>query len=93
MAPAARACLAGSGSQLMRFANVEPDVLSAAVEASMETLQMQAHKTHRELQKAMRASAKLQESIASDPGKFSIYTMATGSIDDFHKGLQDRIGE
>ena len=77
----------------MRFANVEVGVLSAAVEASIEILQKQAHKAHRELQKAMRASAKLQESVTSGTSKFSIYTMATGSIDDFHKGLQDRIGE
>ena len=93
MAPAVRVCIAGTGSQLQHFANLELDVLTAAFEASIETLKKQAHKAHRELQKAMRASAKLQESSTGSSSKFSIRTMATGSIDDFHKGLQDRIGE
>ena len=93
LTPAVRACLTGTGSQLARFASVETALLSAAVESSMQTLLKHAHQAHFELQKAMRASAKLQESISTGTSKFSIYTMATGSIDDFHKGLQNRIGE
>ena len=88
-----RACLAGTGSQLKRFANVDTAVLSVAVDASLATLKKQAHAAHRELQKTMSASVKLHESVSSGSSKFSIFTMATGSIDDFHKGLQDRIGE
>jgi hypothetical protein len=78
---------------LKRFANVDTAVLSVAVDASLATLKKQAHAAHLELQKTMSASVKLHESVSSGSSKFSIFTMATGSIDDFHKGLQDRIGE
>ncbi len=88
-----RACLTGTGSQLKRFASVDTAVLSAAVDASLATLKKQAHAAHHELQKTMSASVKLHDSMCSGSRKFSIFTMATGSIDDFHKGLQDRIGE
>jgi flagellar basal body-associated protein FliL len=47
---------------------------------------------HRRVKEAVRAQAKLQEELDGNPGKFSIRKMATGTIDDFHKGLQDRIG-
>ena len=93
LAPAVRACLAGTGSQLKRFASVDTALLSAAVDASFAALMRQAHAAHRELQKTVSASIKLHESVSSGSSKFSIFTMATGSIDDFHKGLQDRIGE
>jgi hypothetical protein len=43
---------------------------------------------------AVRAKAKVQEEMDREPSKkFSIREMSTGSIDDFHEGLHDRIGE
>ncbi len=49
---------------------------------------------HRKLKNVMRAKAKIQEETDKQPNKkFSIREMSTGSIDDFHEGLHDRIGE
>jgi hypothetical protein len=36
---------------------------------------------------------RIQQQLDNEPGKFCIRKMATGSIDDFHDGLQGRIGE
>jgi hypothetical protein len=76
----------------MRFADVSEDSLLAAVDASLELQKEQLLQVHRQVIKAVRTKAQLQEALDKDPGKFSIRKMATGTIDDFHKGLQDRIG-
>ena len=50
--------------------------------------------THRKVKSAMRAKAKFLAKNHKAPNKkFSIREMSTGSIDDFHEGLHDRIGE
>jgi hypothetical protein len=50
--------------------------------------------THRKVQSAMRAKANfLAQKLKTPNKKFSIREMSTGSIDDFHEGLHDRIGE
>ena len=93
LAPAIRACVTGADNQLTRFAGVSEEALCAAVDASVESLKQQLLQVHRKVNMAIAAQAQLQEALDKDPGKFSIRKMATGSIDDFHKGLQDRIGE
>ena len=93
LAPAIRACLASADNQVTRFADVSEHALLAAVDASVAFQKQQLLQLHRQVNKAVRAKAKLQEELDKDPGKFSIRKMATGSIDDFHKGLQDRIGK
>ena len=92
-APTLRVCISGSKHQISSFAEVSEEALLLAIEASMKIMKSRAIKLHQRVKIAMRAKAQLQEDIDKCPGKFSIRTMATGSIDDFHKGLQDRIGE
>ena len=84
--------MTGTNSLVARFAEVSEDALLASVDASVDSLKEQLLQVHRKVVKSVHAQGRLQETIGKDPGKFSIRKMATGSIDDFHKGLQDRIG-
>jgi hypothetical protein len=93
LAPALRACLSSSDSQLKHFADVSEGALLAAVDASVESLKQQLLRVHRDVKDVVRAKLKLEESLKNGSDKYSIRKMATGSIDDFHKGLSDRIGE
>jgi hypothetical protein len=92
LAPALRARLATGDNQLMRFAQLQEHELSAAVRASSDLLKQLLYRAHSQVKEATRAKARLQEALNKEPGKFTIRKMATGTIDDFHKGLQDRIG-
>jgi hypothetical protein len=92
-APTLRVCFSGSKHQVSSFAEVSEEALLAAIEASMKIMKSRVIKLHQRVKIAMHTKAQLQEDMDKCPGKFSIRTMATGSIDDFHKGLQDRIGE
>jgi len=92
LTPAIRACIADASNQLACFAGVSEEALCAAVDASAESLKQQLIQVHRKVNRSVLAKAQLQEALEKDPGKFSIRKMATGTIDDFHKGLQDRIG-
>ena len=93
LAPALRACLSSSDSQLKRFSDVSEAALHAAVDASVESLKQQLLRMHRGVKDVVRAKVKLEESLQNGSDKYSIRKMATGSIDDFHKGLSDRIGK
>ncbi len=93
LAPALRSCLSNSDSQLKGFSDVSESALFDAVNASVESLKQRLLQVHREVKKAVHSKQKLEESLNSGLDKYSIRTMATGSIDDFHKGLADRIGE
>jgi hypothetical protein len=96
LAPAVRACFpssATSDSQFKWFSDVSETALLAAVDASVQLLKQQLLRVHLEVKEAVRAKLKLSESLENGVAKFSIRKMATGSIDDFHKGLADRIGE
>jgi hypothetical protein len=93
LAPSLRACLSSSNSQLKCFADVSERALSAAVDASVDTLKQQLLQVHREVKESVESKQQLEESLKNGLEKFSIRKMATGSIDDFHKGLADRIGK
>ncbi len=93
LAPALRACISSSDSQLKSFSDVSESALFTAVDASVELLKQQLLRVHREVKEAVRAKLKLSASLENGLEKYSIRKMATGSIDDFHKGLADRIGE
>ena len=93
LAPALRACLSSSDNQLKCFSDVSGAALLAAVDASVESLKQQLLLMHREVKDVVRAKVKLEESLQNGSDKYSIRKMATGSIDDFHKGLADRIGK
>ena len=82
-----------SDSQLKCFSGVSEAALLAAVDASVESLKQQLLLMHREVKDVVRAKVKLEESLQNGSDKYSIRKMATGSIDDFHKGLADRVGE
>ena len=92
-APALRACLSSSDNQLKCFANVSENALLSAVDASVESLKQQLLCLHRQVKDVALAKLNLEESLKNGLEKYSIRKMATGSIDDFHKGLADRIGE
>ncbi len=92
LAPALRACLSSSDNQLKNFADVSEGALLAAVDASVESLKDQLLRVHREVKDVAHAKLKLEEALKNGLDKYSIRKMATGSIDDFHKGLSDRIG-
>jgi hypothetical protein len=93
LAPALRACLSSSDNQLKHFADVSESALLAAVDASVESLKRELLRVHREVKDVAHTKHKLEEKLKDGLDKYSIRKMATGSIDDFHKGLSDRIGE
>jgi hypothetical protein len=67
--------------------------LFAAVEVSMESLKQQLELVHALVKKATEAKVQLKEAASKEPTKFSTFKAAGGTIDDFFKGLEDRIGE
>jgi ankyrin repeat protein len=93
LAPALRACLSSSDNQLKHFADVSESALLAAVDASVESLKRELLRVHREVKDVAHTKHKLEEKLKDGLDKYSIRKMATGSIDDFHKGLSDRIGK
>ena len=96
LAPALRASLPvtpGCNDQLNLFLKLQKEDLFAAVDASVDSLKKQLEMAHCKHQTATQAKAGLQEAASKDPSKFSTYKGAGGTIDDFHKGLEDRIGE
>ncbi len=77
----------------MRFAKLQREELFAAVDASLESLKQQLEIVHSLVKKATDAKVQLQEAASKEPTKFSTFKAAGGTIDDFFKGLEDRIGE
>ncbi len=74
---------------------MQREELFAAVDASLESLKQQLEIVHGLVKKATDANVELQEAVEKDPAnkKFSTFKAAGGTIDDFFKGLEDRIGE
>jgi hypothetical protein len=96
IAPALRANLTAADNQLVHFTELQEADLDASVEASVESLKLQLKNLHRQTKAAMKAKVeatdKLKEKDEKGEPKFSIRMMACGTVDDFHLGLQDRIG-
>ncbi len=63
------------------------------MEASMESVKLQLEHVHTLVKKATEKKVQLQEAASKEPTKFSTFKAAGGTIDDFFKGLEDRIGE
>ena len=59
----------------------------------MESLKQQLEHVHALVKKATEKKVQLQEAASQEPTKFSTFKAAGGTIDDFFKGLEDRIGE
>ena len=95
LAPALRANLTVGDDQVKVFARLQTEDLFAAVDASLESLKQQLEIVHSLVKKATDAKVQLQEAVDQDPAnkKFSTFKAAGGTIDDFFKGLEDRIGE
>jgi hypothetical protein len=93
-APALRACIAGPDIQVTSFADTSEEAVCRAVDASVNFMKQRLLETHRKVKSVVRAKAKIQEEAGKQPNKkFSMREISTGSIDDFHEGLHDRIGE
>ena len=92
-APALRAHLTVGDDQVKCLTKLQTADLFAAVEASMESLKQQLQHVHALIKKATEAKVQLQEAASKEPTKFSTFKAAGGTIDDFFKGLEDRIGE
>jgi hypothetical protein len=95
LAPALRANLTVGDDQVTFFARLQTEDLFAAVDASLESLKQQLEVVHSIVKKATDAKVLLQEAVDKDAAnkKFSTFKAAGGTIDDFFKGLEDRIGE
>jgi uncharacterized protein len=94
LAPALRALLTGSEDQVKCFAKLRTEDLLFAVKASVEPLKQQLDNVRSLVEKAADAKIQLQEAMDKDPTskKFTTFKAAGGTIDDFFKGLEDRIG-
>ncbi len=80
---------------MKRFAKLQTADLFAAVEASMGSIKQQLENMQSSVKKAIEAKSQIEEGVGKDPTnkKFLTFKAAGGSIDDFFKGLEDRIGE
>ena len=92
-APALRAHLTVGDDQVKCLTKLQTADLFAAVDASMESLKQQLEHVHALVKKATEKKVQLQEAASKEPTKFSTFKAAGGTIDDFFKGLEDRIGE
>ncbi len=92
-APAIRALLTVGDDQVKCLTKLQTADLFAAVEASMESVKLQLEHVHALVKKATEKKVQLQEAASKQPTKFSTFKAAGGTIDDFFKGLEDRIGE
>ena len=79
---------------MKRFAALQTEDLFAAVEASTESLKQQLKRLHDQVNATIDAKVQLQEAVDKDQTnkKFLTFKAAGGTIDDFFKGLEDRIG-
>ena len=92
-APALRAHLTVGDDQVKCLTKLQTADLFAAVDASMESLKLQLEHVHALVKNATEKKVQLQEAASKEPTKFSTFKAAGGTIDDFFKGLEDRIGE
>ena len=91
-APTIRVCIGNAVGHISLLSNASEELLCEALEASLSLQKFRLLRLLGRVKSAVSAKAMIQEKVGQDPDKFSIRTMATGSIDDFHMGLRDRIG-
>ena len=90
-APALRAHAPSGTDQLGGLASMTSQQIDAATAASARSLKEQLHKVQQLLLQISQAREALLEQQSNT--KYQIRKMEVGSIDHFHKGLTDRIGE
>lgn len=91
-APTIRVCIGSAVGHISLLSDASEELLCEALEASFSLQKFRLLRLLGRVKHAVSAKAVIQEKVGQDPEKFSIRTMATGSIDDFHIGLRDRIG-
>jgi ankyrin repeat protein len=92
IAPALRAYPKSDADQMKSFSKMQREDLFAAVDASIALIKQHLEVVHGMVKKATDTKVKLQEAASKESTKFSTYKGAGGTIDDFFKGLEDRIG-
>ncbi len=85
--------LSNKGDQINQFARMQKVELDAAVDETLDILKQQLEIVQNMVKKAVLAKAQLQEANSKEPTKFQTFKAAGGTIDDFFKGLEDRIGK
>jgi hypothetical protein len=81
----------GSDDQMHQLAKLSPNIFRRALDAAMIGFDMQFQLSHEKLQKIIKAVTAQTERLSQS--KFEVVSkLACGSIDDFHKGLESRIG-
>jgi ankyrin repeat protein len=93
LADALRALVGRGQDQLLRVSQLSPEHMQAAASAVCSHIPHQAKSIQEELQRSFTAQFELQTQVEGDGGsKFTISKMACGRIEDFHAGLNDRVG-
>ncbi len=91
-APALRAHAPNGCNQLEAFRKVTTDQMHAATTASLNSMEEQLRKVQKMLNQVCDAQERLKDLLDQEPGKYQTRKMEIGSVEDFHKGLTDRIG-
>jgi hypothetical protein len=91
-APALRVHASGESNQLDALRIVTTEQMRAAVTASTIAIEKQLHHVQQLLEQINNAQEKLQAQLDQEPGKYHIRKMEIGTVEDFHKGLTDRVG-
>ena len=81
---------AGPDDQMRRLAQLSPDQIQQALNAAVIGLNTQFESSQENLKKTLKAVTGQTERLSQS--KFEVSKLACGTIDDFHKGLESRIG-
>ncbi len=90
--PALRVHASGQSNQLDALRVMPAEQVRAAVTASTISIEKQLRHVQQLLEQINDAQEKLQVQLDQEPGKYQIRKMEIGSVEDFHKGLTNRIG-
>jgi hypothetical protein len=81
---------AGPDDRMRRLANMSPDQVRRALDAAVIGLGVQFESSLANLNKTLKAVTAQADRLSQS--KFELSKLACGTIDDFHKGLESRIG-
>ncbi len=81
---------AGPDDQMRRLAQLAPDQVRRALDAAVIGLNVQYKSSQENLRKTLKAVTEQAERVSQS--KFELSKLSCGTIDDFHKGLESRIG-
>ena len=81
---------AGPDDQMRQLAHLSPDQVRRVFDAAVIGLNLQFESSQANLKKTLKAVTEQAERLSQS--KFEVSKLACGTIDDFHKGLESRIG-